>query len=135
MALKAEVESAGKGLTKYTLPNGPELLVRRTKNAARRIIAENPEERMDNILETIAAASIAEMKLPADYCDEYPEGKTLVFDPKDMKNCFNRFDPLDFLDQQSFFFAWKAENLPDKAMIDAISAEIKKAKEAAKGKA
>ena len=53
----------------------------------------------------------------------------------DMKNCFNRFDPLDFLDQQSFFFAWKAENLPDKAMIDAISAEIKKAKEAAKGKA
>lgn len=134
---KAEVKSISPFLTTYELPGGPKLTVKKPKNQVRRLLVENPEQQVRFLLDTIAAVSLTELVIPAGYSDkeELKEGKTFTFDPEDKTldaTAYNRFDDLDLLDMQAFSAAFEVQNMPTKAMIEAITEQIRKAKEQGK---
>ena len=125
---KAEVTALDKFRTRYELESGVVIIVRQAMNRVRRVLSEMPDERQNQPMESIAAACMESMTLPPDYSEEHLKGASFTFDEKDFKEVYKRFDPLTLLDQMAFSAAFDKENLPTKAMVDAIVDGIKKRK-------
>lgn len=133
---KTEVTAVSKFLTRYELPGGPSITVRKPSNKVRRLLVDNPDQQVRYLLDTIAAVSMTELVIPADYAldDALAAGKTFKFNPDDEKldaKAYERFDVLDLLDMEAFSAAYKAENMPTNAMVENTLSKIKKTREAA----
>lgn len=126
---KAQVTTLSKHVSVYSLPGGPELTVSRPTNRVHRILVEQPEQQVRFMLQTVAAACITKLVLPAGYSDEHEEGLTQEFDPKDITpKAYERFDDLALLDQQAFMAAFEELNSPTKVMVENITKPIRDAK-------
>lgn len=124
---KAQVTKVSNHVSIYTLPGGPELTVTRPTNRVHRILVEQPEQQVRYMLQTVAAACITKLVLPAGYSEDHEV--VLEFDPKDISpKAYERFDDLALLDQQAFMAAFEELNSPTKVMVEAITKPIRDAK-------
>jgi hypothetical protein len=125
---KAEVSKPDAHTTSFKLPGGVVIEARKPTNRIRRLLVEQPEEQIRFMLETIAAACIKRMVVPAGYAEEFPEERVLEFAEDDMQTPWKRFDDLCLMDVQAYTSAFELLNMPTKAMVEAIVDEIKKRK-------
>lgn len=125
---KAEVSKPDAFTTRFKLPGGVVIEARQPTNRIRRMLVEQPEEQIRFMLETIAAACIKKMTVPAGYAEEFPEEQVFEFAESDMQTPWKRFDDLSLMDVQAYTSAFELLNMPTKAMVEAIVDEIKKRK-------
>lgn len=125
---KAEVSKPDAFTTRFALPGGVVIEARQPTNRIRRMLVEQPEEQIRFMLETIAAACIKKMTVPANYAEEFPEEQVFEFAESDMQTPWKRFDDLSLMDVQAYTSAFELLNMPTKAMVEAIVDEIKKRK-------
>lgn len=117
----------------YSLPDGVKITTVRPTNRVRRVLVEDPAQQVKFMLDTIAANCITEMTFPADYDGNDEDGKTLVFDPKDIRaSHYSRLDDLSLVDTQAFSAAFEERNSPTKTMVEDIIKAINEAKAAKK---
>lgn len=127
------------GQTRYVLPDGGVVFAKKPTNAIRRLLIEQPDTNLRFLMEVVAAACMVRMELPENYNEgeEPPVARDFEFynaNSKD-KNLWTRLDELSILDNQAYVEAFQEQNLPTRAMVDAILDGIKKAKSAAKSEA
>lgn len=121
----AVVTAIDKFKTLYTLPGGVTVIVRKPTNRVRRLLVEAPDQRIQFMDETVAAACIAKMTLPAGYSETYPDGKDFEYAPDDLAEPFKRYDELDLVDQVAFTIAFQHQNTPTKVMMETLLEQLK----------
>lgn len=122
---EAEVTIIDKFKTRYDLPGGISVIVRKPTNRVRRLLVEAPDQRIQFMDETVAAACIAKMTIPADYVETAPEGKTVEFTADDLTAPFSRYDEWDLVDQVAFTIAFQHQNTPTKPMMETLLEQLK----------
>lgn len=122
---EADVAIIDKFNTLYTLPGGVTVMVRKPTNKVRRLLVEAPEQRVQLMDETVAAACISKMTLPAGYSEAYPDGKTFEYASDDLAAPFSRYDELDLIDQTAFTIAFQHQNTPTKVMMEVLLEQLK----------
>lgn len=111
-------------VTKYDLPDGAVLHVKRPTNAVRRVLVEQPETNLRFLMEMIAAACITKMEFPAGYSDN-AEATAKEFEGELKADVWKRLDELTLVDNQTFVEAFQEANLPTKDMLDKVVAAVK----------
>jgi hypothetical protein len=132
MPPKNEVEVINKFTTAMTLPDGIKIEFRRAKNEVRRLIAQNPEERVESIFASIAAACLAKVTIPAGYDEGFDAELVREYAATDLEKPYNRMDDWSMCDSQAFVSAFELLNLPTKALVEQLADAVKKGKAAAK---
>lgn len=126
------IESISKFVSSITLPDGIKVEFRRAKNEVRRLIAANPEERVDSIFATIAAACLAKVTIPAGYDQGFESETIREYAAGELDKPYNRFDDWSMCDTQAYVSAFEVLNLPTKALVEQLADGVKKGKAAAK---